>query len=171
MSDNLRSSLKSEKSASNTKLRMLMISHGQRTPDATGDKMINILVSPLLMLISPIPMNSWVPRRDFVLLLSLIDVTSHCPKLLVCSLVELQLVRPELVKQKLSRILEELSVFSSLSSTAPMSINIEIWLRSSRVFANQDFGVASMSSTESHLLLSLSSLLKSSLSLKLKNLI
>ena len=77
-----------------------MISHGLRTQDATGDKMINILVSTSLMLSSLTPMNSWELRRDFVLLLSLIDAISHCLKLLVCSMVELQLDLPVLVRQK-----------------------------------------------------------------------
>jgi hypothetical protein len=133
--------------------------------------MTNTLVFRSLMLTSLTPMNSWELRRDFVSLLSLIDATLLCHKHLVCSMVVLQLVQPELVKQKLSKILEEPWVFSSLSSTALMSISTEIWLRSSRVFANQDFGVASMSSTESLSLLSLSSLLKSNLSLKPRNLI
>jgi hypothetical protein len=131
--------------------------------------MTNTSVSRSLMLTSLTPTNSWELRRDFVSLLSLIDATLLCHKHLVCSMVVLQLVQPELVKQKLSRILEEPSVFSSLSSTALMSISTEIWLRSSRVFANQDFGVASMSSTESPLLLSLSSLHKLSLLLLPRN--
>jgi len=60
---------------------MLMISPGLRTPDVSGDKMINTWLLTSLMLNSPTPMSSSELRRDFVLLHSLIDATLPCLKL------------------------------------------------------------------------------------------
>lgn len=55
--------------------RMKTILIGKRTPDASGDKMTNTLVSMSLMYNLLTLMNSWVPKRDFVSLHLPIDAT------------------------------------------------------------------------------------------------
>jgi len=144
-----RSSISSMLRPNNIESRIPMTSSGLRTLESNGDKKMDILLSMSLILSSLIRMSSLVQKRDFVSLLLLIDATSRFLKLWVCFMVEPQLVQQELERQKLSRILDVLLVFSSLSPTAQMSTSSETWPRSSRVFANLVFGVASMSSTES----------------------
>jgi hypothetical protein len=114
-------------------------------------------------------MNFWELRKDSVLLLLPIDAILLYLRLLVCFMVVLQLVLPELVKLRLSRTWEELLVFSSSSLTAQMSINTEIWQRFSREFAKVDFGDVLMNSIVFHSLLYQSSQPKSNQSLKLRN--
>lgn len=146
-----------------------MTSSGKRTPESTGTLRSTKFWFVLLMLHSPMLMSSLVPKKDFVSQLLQINATLPFPKLLVCTTVELQLDQPEQVKQRLSRISDVPLVFMSSLPTAQMSTNTEIWPRSSRVYLNQDFGVASMSSTEFLSQLFLSSLPRLSQSLLPRN--
>ena len=164
------SSLRSKSCANNTRSKTRMISNGKRTPEFTGILSQVKSNSSSLMLPSLMLMSSSELKKDSVSQVSQISATSLSLKLSVCSTVELQLVQPEQVRQKPSRISDVPSVFMSSSLTALMSTSTETWLRSSRVFLNLVFGVASMSSTESHSQHSLWSLLKSSQSLLLRKL-
>jgi hypothetical protein len=146
-----------------------MTSNGKRTPEFTGILIPVTLTFASLMSLSCMLMSSSEPKKDSVLQVLPINATLHLLRLLVCSMVELQLAQPEQVKQRLSRISDVPSVFMSSSLTALMSISTEIWLRSSKVFPNLDFGVASMNSTEFLFQLFLSSLLKLSPSHSLRN--
>ena len=142
------SSSKSKNCAKPTRSRTRTISNGKRTPEFTG------ILTPVnatfasLMSSSPMLTSSSVPKKDFVSQVLQISATLLFPKLLVCTTVVLQLDQPEQVKQRQSRISDVPSVFTSSSPTALMNTSTKIWLRSSRVFPNLDFGVASMNSTE-----------------------
>jgi hypothetical protein len=154
------SSLRFKNCASNTKSRTRMTSNGKRTPESTGILKTQTSIFALLTSLSNMLMSSLVPKKDFALQVSQINAILLYLRLLVCTTVEHQLVQPEQVKQRLSRILDALLVFMSSSPTALMSISTETWLRSSKVFPNLDFGVASMNSTEFLSQLFLSSLLR-----------
>jgi len=81
-----------------------MTSNGKRTLEFTGILNLVIAMFVLQMLPSPMLMNSSVPKKDFASQVSPISATLLFLKLLVCTMVELQLVQPEQVKQKQSRI-------------------------------------------------------------------
>ena len=146
-----------------------MTSNGKRIPESTGILKEETSIFALLMSLSCMLMSSSEQKKDFVSLVSPISAISPFLRLLVCTMVVLQLVQPEQEKQRQSRILDVLSVFMSSSPTALMSTSIEIWLRFSKVFPNLDFGAASMSSTESLSQLFLSLQLKLSQSHLLRN--
>lgn len=145
---------------SSIRLETPTTSTGQRTPDSIGNMTKTTLPSKLLTLNSSTLMNSWAPKKDYVLLLLPIDATSHFLKLLVCCMEVPQLVLQEPVRPKLLRIWAEPLVFLWLLPTAQMNTSTETWPRFSRVCAKVDFGDASMNSTEFRLPLSLSLLLK-----------
>jgi hypothetical protein len=163
------SSLKSKNCANNTRLRIRMTSNGKRTPESTGILKEETSIFALLMSLSCMLTSSSEQKKDFVSQVSPISAISPFLRLLVCTMVVLQLVQPEQEKQRQSRILDVLSVFMSSSPTALMSTSIEIWLRFSKVFPNLDFGAASMNSTESLSQLFLSLQLKLSQSHLLRN--
>lgn len=77
-----------------------MTSNGKRTQESTGilsQVMLTfaLLMSPLCML-----MSSSVQKKDFVSQVLQINAILPSPKLLVCTMVEPQLVQPEQVKQR-----------------------------------------------------------------------
>ena len=164
------SSSRSKSCANNTRSKTRTISNGKRTPEFTG--ILSQVKSNSLSLMFPslMLMSSSELKKDSALQVSQISATSPSLRLSVCTTVELQQVQPELVRQKRSRISDVPSVFMLSSPTALMSTSTEIWLRSSRVFPNLVFGVASMSSIESLSQLSLLLLPKLSQSLSLRKL-
>jgi hypothetical protein len=77
-----------------------MISIGKRTPDVLGILRLLKLLSVSLMSSSLINMSSLEPKKDFVLLLLLIDATLLYLKLWVCFMVVLLQDQPVLVRLK-----------------------------------------------------------------------
>lgn len=71
----------------NTRLEMLMILIGQKIPEFIGNKKRSILQLQLQMLNLFTLTNFWVQKKDYVLLLLLIDVILLSLKLAVCFMV------------------------------------------------------------------------------------
>ncbi len=123
----------------------------------------------LLIGIVYIVLNFWELKKDFVSLLSLIDAILLQLKLYLCIMEELLLVQLEPGKLKLSKILEELSVFTSSSPIVEINTDQQIWLKYLKDWSNQVYGVVLTNSIESIQKSYLSLQVKSNQSLWLKS--
>ena len=128
--------------------RMLMTLTGKNRLVSTGRQTKTTVWYPSRIGRVPITTSSSEQRKDFASPHSQIDATSLWLKLWACTTEEPPLVQLELEKPKLSRIWVVLWVFLSWSQTAPISINTETWLKSSKGLSNLVFGVALTSSIE-----------------------